>query len=267
MTVAGANFCVVSAIRYDPSLLFTSAEIDTVKFSESKAALDPTPFFLFPRHVERLNLAHRYFWPESAYGGDVVSSESLANALYTAVGAPDKCWRLRTLVSEDGTIKVEANEVVPRGDLYSGLKSDTTPETSWAVYVDSEPTPQTSITMFKTSNRDPYTAARQRVLPPNFPISSLTEVLLFNEKNQITEGSLTNVVFWRNSEWVTPSSGDIGGLRGAVKAELLARGIVRELKQDEAVLKDSIQEGEKVLLLNGIQGVAAGYIKLGAYRN
>ncbi|KAK9235910.1 aminotransferase class IV-domain-containing protein [Lipomyces kononenkoae] len=261
------NFCVTSAIRYDPSLVF-SEPVSREQFAACKASLDPRLFFLFPRHVFRLNAAHKYFWPEiSNEKGQVVTPEALLLALYRAVGEPDKCWRLRPQVNRDGRIKVEANHVVPRCDLYSGLKDDTLPETSWVVYLDSERTPQTPITMFKTSNRDPYTAARERVLPPGMPLSSTTEVLLFNEKDQVTEGSLTNVAFWRNGEWITPSSDTIGGLRGAVKAELLDRGLLREMKDGEAVLKDSIREGEKVLLLNGIQGVTCGYIRLGSYRD
>ncbi|KAK9366227.1 aminotransferase class IV-domain-containing protein [Lipomyces kononenkoae] len=260
------NFCVTSAIRYDPSLVF-SEPVSAEQFAACQASLDPRLFFLFPRHVFRLNAAHEYFWPEISKGkGQVVTAEALLLALYHAVGDPDTCWRLRTLVSKEGHIKVEANQVVPRFDLYSGLKDDTRPETSWAVYLDSARTPQTPITMFKTSNRDPYTAARERVLPPGLPLSSTIEVLLFNEKDQVTEGSLTNVAFWRNGEWITPSSDNIGGLRGAVKAELLDKGLLREMRDGEAILKDNIQEGEKVLLLNGIQGVACGYIRLGSCR-
>ncbi|KAK9485790.1 aminotransferase class IV-domain-containing protein [Lipomyces starkeyi] len=270
MAESDPNFFVTSAIRYDPSLLFPTSPLSVgpEQFATCKADLDPRLFFLFPRHVFRLNAAHEYFWPHiSKAKGQVVTPEALLTALYLAVGEPDKCWRLRTLVSKDGHIKVEANEVPPRSDLFSGLRDDTKPETSWVVYLDSERTPQTAITMFKTSNRDPYKAARERVLPPEFPLSARVEVLLFNEKYQVTEGSLTNVGFWRNGEWITPSSNGIGGLRGSVKAELLDRGLLREMKDDEAVLRDSIQEGEKVLLLNGIQGVTCGYVRLGPYRD
>ncbi|KAK9320474.1 aminotransferase class IV-domain-containing protein [Lipomyces orientalis] len=270
MTESDSNFCVISAIRYDPSLVFPGSPpaVDAEQFDDCKAALDPRLFFLFPRHVFRLNAAHEFFWPEiSKVKGKVVTPEALLTALYEAVPAPDKCWRLRPVVSKDGHIRVEAYETDPRSDLFSGLRDDTKPETSWVVYLDSESTPQSSITMFKTTNRDPYIAARERVLPPGLPIRGTVEVLLFNKKGQVTEGSLTNVAFWRNGEWITPSSNEIGGLRGAVKAELLDRGLLREMKDEEAVLKDSIQDGEKVLLLNGIQGVTCGYVRLGPYRD
>ncbi|KAK9383071.1 aminotransferase class IV-domain-containing protein [Kockiozyma suomiensis] len=267
------DFGVISAVRYDPSLLFSSSSaIDAEKFAACKAALDPRLFFLFPRHIARLNSSYAFFWPEQATAAvtagkkAAITEETLLTALYSAVHDPTKCYRLRPFVYRDGRIRVESNEVVARSDLFSGLKDDTTPENSWVIYIDTEATPQSSITMFKTSNRDPYTAARERVLPAGFPISSLVEVLVYNKKNQVTEGSLTNVAFWRGGVWVTPSSNEIGGLRGAVKAELLDRGLVRELKGDEAVDVDSIKEGEKVLLMNGIQGCTCGYVRLGPYR-
>ncbi|KAK7206800.1 aminotransferase class IV-domain-containing protein [Myxozyma melibiosi] len=267
------DFGVISAVRYDPSLV-SPAIVDEAQFAACKASLDPTPFFLFPRHIARLNASYKYFWPEEAAAavakdGTVISAEALLAALYSAVKDPKKVWRIRPFVYRDRTIKVESNEVGPRADLFSGLKADTKPEDadSWTIYIDTEATPQSSITMFKTSNRDPYTAARERVLPPNYPVSGTTvEVLVYNEQQQITEGSLTNVAFWRGGEWVTPSSNEIGGLRGAVKAELLERGLIREMKSDEAVGVESVKEGEKVLLMNGVQGCTCGYVRLGGYR-
>ncbi|KAK9457447.1 aminotransferase class IV-domain-containing protein [Dipodascopsis uninucleata] len=265
------EFGVISAIRYDPSFLLPSyvpgnGVFDYEKYAEAKAELNTAVFFLFPRHVYRLNMGYEYFWPDLAKKQKPITDEKLAKALYAAIQDPSQCWRLRPRVNKTGEIEVEANIVPSRPNLLSGL-GDTKPGDSytWTVYVDTEVTPQSDITKIKTTNRDPYTAARERVFPHDYPKTEPVEVLLYNEDNQLTEGSLTNVAFYRNGEWITPASDGIGGLRGAVKAEMLARGFMREYRENEAVFKNSLQEGEKVLLMNGIQGVFAGYVTLKAF--
>ncbi|KAK9476840.1 aminotransferase [Lipomyces japonicus] len=262
------NFAVTSAIRYDPTLSSSSSS----SFDSLKRNLDPSVFFLFPRHVARLNTAHDYYWPELAHdNSSTVTATDLLPELYHVVARdPAKHWRLRTLVHKQGEITVEGNIVPPRGDdLFSGLRAHASAQDphAWVVYIDTKATPQSIFTAHKTTVRDPYSAARDRVLPKDTPISAKIEVLLYNANDQFTEGSLTNVAFFRNNEWVTPSSSTVGGLRGSVRAELLDRGIIKEVDHDQAVLKQSVKEGEKVLLFNGIQGVVAGFVRLGPYRD
>ncbi|KAK9461912.1 aminotransferase class IV-domain-containing protein [Lipomyces oligophaga] len=271
------NISVVSVIRYDPNLLLNPVSIQASLSGLSitripatddqlqicKDSLDPILFFLFPRHVARLNTAFQHFWPDTLFKLD---GATLVKALYPAISDLTRPHRLRTILSSDGSITVEPSIAVDRNDLFSGLRPDQDPESPWKIYLDSHPTTQSDLTMFKTSDRSAYSVARERVLPASVPISSPIEILLYNPRNEITEGSLTNVAFFRNGKWVTPSSSSIGGLRGSVKAELLASGAIHELSADEnPVLVSSLIEGEKILLMNGVQGCTCGFYKSGSF--
>ncbi|KAK9449792.1 aminotransferase [Limtongia smithiae] len=258
---------VASVVRYDPAL--ASSDDSTAQY------------FLFQRHVSRLNTAHAHFWPAAAPTAKddppIVTASALAEVLNAAVAGAGvdtatTALRLKVLLSETGEMHVsECGPVPERVDMFSGLLDDAAAdaagnsalETPWAVYLDTQPTEQSDVTLHKTSVRDVYAAARERVLPADAP--ARIEVLLHNPRREITEGSIANVAFLRGGEWVTPSSAAMGGLMGAVRSEMLARGVLRELLPHEAITVDDVVAGEKVLLLNGVQGVTCGRIVLGPY--
>jgi len=120
------------------------------------------------------------------------------------------------------------------------------PAPTWAVVLDTQPTKTNLYTEIKTSYRIAYDRARQSAgLVP----SSTTEVLLYNELDQIMDGSITNVYFHRNGKWVTP---DAGGLQGAARQFALDQGLCSIASP--AVSKDSLRPGETVWLSNAFRG-------------
>lgn len=128
-----------------------------------------------------------------------------------------------------------------------------TPETftnhqtpTWTVVLDGQATDTNLYTEIKTSYRTAYNRARQSAgLTP----SSTTEVLLYNELDEIMDGSITNVYFLRNDKWVTP---DAGGLQGAARQFAFDRGLCSIASP--AVCKDSLRPGEIVWLSNAFRG-------------
>lgn len=74
------------------------------------------------------------------------------------------------------------------------------------------------------------------------------------------EGSLTTPYFNRNGRWVTPPvwDEDHGGQRGTTRRY----AIEQKLCQVEAVSIDSLKNGEKVWISNGVRGFGWGYLKL-----
>ena len=70
------------------------------------------------------------------------------------------------------------------------------------------------------------------------------------------EGSRTNLYFWRNGRWVTPSE-ETGCLKGTERRWLLERGMVHV----EDLSVEEVKDGEIVLLSNGLRGIWAGTVR------
>lgn len=119
------------------------------------------------------------------------------------------------------------------------------------VHLDSSPTPPSLFTSHKTTSRAHYLAARSRAGLASYD----SEVLLWNPAGDVTEGSITNVAFWRAGRWVTPRL-DSGGLGGVMRRWLLEQGAWSE----GTVRKDDVRSGERVLLSNALRGVVVGEV-------
>jgi 4-amino-4-deoxychorismate lyase len=120
------------------------------------------------------------------------------------------------------------------------------PAPTWTVVLDVQATETNLYTEIKTSYRTAYDRARKSAgLVP----TSTTEVLLYNTLDQIMDGSITNVYFFRNNKWVTP---DAGGLKGAARQFALDQGLCSIA--NPTVTKDSLRPGEIVWLSNAFRG-------------
>jgi branched-subunit amino acid aminotransferase/4-amino-4-deoxychorismate lyase len=131
------------------------------------------------------------------------------------------------------------------------------------IHIDSQPTPTSIFTSTKTTQRTVYNDARARIGLPLGPSSASAEsdVLLYNPDYLITETSIFNVAFYRSSSWITPAT-TTGCLPGVFRRWLLEQGRVREA-DGHLLTKDSVKEGEWVLLFNGVQGCRLGRITCG----
>ncbi|CAN9208320.1 unnamed protein product [Alternaria alternata] len=77
----------------------------------------------------------------------------------------------------------------------------------WKIKLDTEPTPSSPFTLLKTTKREMYDQSRQRALPDNPAGPAYREVMLYNEVNELTEGTLTSLYLFRGGRWVTPPVG------------------------------------------------------------
>ncbi|KAF5095542.1 hypothetical protein D0Z03_001812 [Geotrichum reessii] len=243
-------FEIFSSIRYDPTLAAPGMLQEALDAGKD---VPDACFFLLPAHHQRLQYAIDFFhWDiELPY-------DHFVGELRTAVRALDafKSYKLRALVSKTGELTIEVTEVEPRGNLFSGLLR--TPQTSdphYTIYVDSESIMVGPFTSFKTTNRAVYSKSRDRSLPADGP--KFQEVLLYNPRDEITEGSITNIALFRDGGWKTPPLG-VGCLCGVTRNYLLSTKIVQEATID----RKSLQNGEQVLIFNGVIGVCRGTLVL-----
>ncbi len=94
----------------------------------------------------------------------------------------------------------------------------------------------------KTTRRAVYEDARSSY-------RSADDVLLVNERGEITEGCFNNIVVRISEEMLTPAT-SCGLLAGVLRQELLEIGAVRE-----AVLTlDDIYNADKIWLINSVRG-------------
>ncbi|KAF2203163.1 hypothetical protein GQ43DRAFT_390586 [Delitschia confertaspora ATCC 74209] len=94
----------------------------------------------------------------------------------------------------------------PTSNPNSSFSPESQPPT-WLLRLDHSPTEPTPFTSLKTTHRAPYDTARHRALPTNPTAPLFTEVLLYNPCNELTEGTLTSLYFYRGGRWVTPPVG------------------------------------------------------------
>ena len=135
----------------------------------------------------------------------------------------------------------------------SGLLHELSEDQSWKIFLDIQATPSTAFTSYKTNQRGMYDEARLRSLPKGTTMSSAVEVVMYNTDDEITEGSLTSVFVCRDGRWVTPPLSS-GCQRGTTRRWVLEKGLCIE----ETIKRDSLVNGEKVIVSNGARGFRSG---------
>ncbi|CCF56453.1 hypothetical protein KAFR_0B01540 [Kazachstania africana CBS 2517] len=143
-------------------------------------------------------------------------------------------------------------------------------EACWDLFLDGLPTAgRFPFSTFKTTARKPYDEARNRLfkMAKNYrngaDDTSKCEVLLYNEKGEIMEGSITNIaVLSKNKSedgtprYITPYLSS-GCLCGTMRYYLLKKGLISE----GHVMTNDIKKGDTVLLFNGVMGCVKGIIR------
>lgn len=129
------------------------------------------------------------------------------------------------------------------------------------VFVDTQPSLTGFFTTYKTNLRTIYDQARDR-FKEVLASGVKAEVLIISHDDEVLEGSLTSVYFFRNRRWVTPlvGTGSLNwkGHKGTTRRWALERGLCFE----ETVLKGSVSEGEMVWLSNGARGFWLGQVSV-----
>jgi para-aminobenzoate synthetase/4-amino-4-deoxychorismate lyase len=165
---------------------------------------------LLDRHLERLRRSAEFF----SFKCDLAKLRA---------GIPHTPGRMRLTLSPDGTFEVEVGPL-PAGNPRR-LKLS-------RVRVNSKD----PFLYHKTTNRKIY--------------EDEIEVILVNERGEITETAIANIAVLREGLWLTPPV-SCGLLPGVMRAELLSRGEIAE----DVVRADELADGEPVRCFNALRGV------------
>lgn len=183
--------------------------------------LEDEHYYLPARHLERLQKSAAYF--HFPFDAADVEAQLLAYA-HRQVGR----HKVRLLLSKTGTVVIEH---APIQEMASSIH---------VALADKAISSEDVFLYHKTTNRSVYT---EHVIP-----SGCFDVLLYNERNEITEFTFGNVVYEMNGLRYTPPVTS-GLLAGTYRAELLAEGLI----QERILRKEELLQVEALYFINSVR--------------
>ncbi len=181
-------------------------------------------YFLLDRHLERLRSSAVLFRFRVEDGAVRQALEAVRQQ------HPRGRWKVRLLVGPDTGVRTEAQELPASGDEPVRVRLAPQP-------VD----PDDPFLYNKTTHRAVY----ERMLKA---CSGCGDVLLWNTRGEVTESCYANVVIEQDGgKWTPPVA--CGLLAGTFRAELLARGEIRE----RVVTVDEVRRATGLYLINSVR--------------
>ncbi|NUM56703.1 MAG: aminodeoxychorismate synthase component I [Candidatus Hydrogenedentes bacterium] len=195
---------------------------DVAAFDLFETVLFHNRFFLAEEHIARLLRSARYF------GIRVEAAnvrEALAATVQNGTSAP---MRIRVLVNPAGQVRVESQAADKPASMRVGLARK---------YVQS-----TDIHLFhKTTHRAVYDQAR--ATRPD-----CDDVILWNERGELTESTIANIVLELDGKFVTPPV-SCGLLAGTFREHLLRNHVIHERVLEKADLR----RAKGIYLINSVR--------------
>jgi para-aminobenzoate synthetase/4-amino-4-deoxychorismate lyase len=177
--------------------------------------------FLWDRHLERLKRSARYF----GYPWDRERVEAL---LVEATAVCGDRARIKLMLESDGAMSQETGPLAPPGEYTVAV---------CPLRVDS-----TDIFLHhKTSHREIYDRCQQAC-------PDLDDVILVNERGELTETRIGNLVLEIDGRRLTPPR-DSGLLAGTFRDELLSRGEIEE----QVLMIDDLPRASSVFTVNSVR--------------
>ena len=222
---AGITYDSIAEREYEECLLKSSfLEKQTSEFQLLETMLlEDGEVFLLDRHLARLQSSADYF-------GFQIDMDHIRATIAQAVSSYfEPSAKLRLLAAKDGNISCDA----------SHLDSLTLP---FRIRIADTPVSSSDVFLFhKTTNRRVYENAMHT-------LEGLDDVILWNERGEVTESTIANVVVMIDGQWFTPPL-DCGLLAGAFREELLAQGIIHE----RVISIEELQTADEICLINSVR--------------
>lgn len=186
-------------------------------------------YWLLDGHLKRLEASAQYF-------GYAFDRDAVLDALRTEAGGRDERLRVRLLASEDGSVSVSSTPLGPQdpGQQMRFVVSETRVD---------------SADMFlyhKTTRRELY----NREWAHFSETLGTDDVIYLNERDEVAEGSRTNVFVKIGAEMFTPSLSS-GLLPGVLRSHLIDCGEVSE----RVLTLDDLRSADAIYLGNSVRGL------------
>jgi len=184
--------------------------------------LESGDWFLLARHLKRLRQSAEYF-------GFEFCEALVANELQNVKNSnPTGNWRVRLTLTKDGQVSTNVKALPSPKPFRVGLAESAIDSTDWLLF-------------HKTTERSFYDA--QLAAKPN-----CDDLIFFNERNEVTESSIANVVAKLNGRLYTPPV-SAGLLAGTFRDQLIADNEIEE----RTIRVKEIRDAEAVFLINSVR--------------
>ena len=179
-------------------------------------------YFLLEKHMRRLSNSADYF-------GFPIDLQTIRQRLAeTAKTLARGRHKVRLRVSRSGAVHIDADQVHAPGRIKVGLALKPIDSTDPFLY-------------HKTTHRSHYDALR-------LTRPELDDVLLWNQRGEITESTIANVVVNRAGTWLTPPV-SCGLLPGVMREHLLQTGKISEA----VITKEDLAQADSIALINSVR--------------
>ncbi len=184
-------------------------------------------YYLEARHLERLA-------DSAAYFDFKLDAKELSETLAEAAAAWAGPMRVRLLLAKSGAVRLEGTPIPP---------PPAKPEKR-RVRLAAQAVNSGDVFLYhKTTCRTVYEeASAQR--------GAADDVLLYNERGELTESTIANVTVLLDGVWVTPPVA-CGLLGGTMRAELLCQGEIHE----RVIHLEDLRHAGGIRLLNSVRGI------------
>jgi para-aminobenzoate synthetase/4-amino-4-deoxychorismate lyase len=184
-------------------------------------------FWWLEEHLERLEASARYF-------GFTLDHRRVRAALSSAVAGESEARAVRVTVGRTGQVRVDVRPEALEPMDESG---------EVAVGIDADAVSSQNVFLFhKTTKRTAYDDALARH-------SEVDDVILVNERGDVTESVFANIAVRHGDQWFTPPI-EAGLLGGVFRRVLLEKGTITE----RVITVTDVETADEVALINSVRG-------------
>ncbi|MBN2428298.1 MAG: aminodeoxychorismate synthase component I [Deltaproteobacteria bacterium] len=186
-------------------------------------------YYLLSEHLRRLAASAGYFgFALDLHQIRLALDEKAARFHSDIVDLKNEPLKIRLLLARDGSFRLEFEPMRELARVKLGFAREPVNSNEAFLY-------------HKTTYRDVYQKAKR--LRPD-----CDDVLLWNERGEITETTIANIVLQINGEWLTPAV-DSGLLAGTMREHLLRSGQIRESR----LYKSDVARAASIRLINSVR--------------
>jgi para-aminobenzoate synthetase/4-amino-4-deoxychorismate lyase len=182
--------------------------------------------YLFDKHIERLRNSSEFFmfvFNEKDFARSLLK---LARKKYS-----EGKYKLRVTLDKWGKVNYESSILNPL------------PEEINLIISNEKISSANVLQYYKTTNRDLYSREYEK-----YSTEGYFDVIFFNEREELAEGSTTNIFVKINNEWFTPMQ-SCGILPGIYRNLFIQNGNARE----ERITIDDLLGAEEVTIVNSVR--------------
>ncbi len=203
-------------------------------------------FLFLDHHLQRLRASALYF----SYPLDLHQLRQRLGAMAENWSALPSSRRVRVLLFRDGTTDITDVECGPSAGLslsrHNSARDGSRQNYPPLIEISPEKTDSNNIYLYhKTTRRELYNKERQRA-----GRDGLYEIIFCNEKNEITEGTISNIIVYHQGRFLTPPV-ECGLLPG------IGRQILIEGQQisEEVLTPADLYDAEALYFVNSVRGL------------